>query len=92
MGPFALFLNDAGRLRSGWRLGAFIVLYAALFFLAGSVVRFAYAVSVLFSLTPSHFFEDVVFRMVLLVPAILAGWICNRWIEGLPGHDDGQQA
>jgi membrane protease YdiL (CAAX protease family) len=30
------------------------------------------------------FVEDFIFRLMLLVSALLAGYLCNRWLEGLP--------
>lgn len=39
-------------------------------------------------LTPSrglaHYLENLIFRLVLLVAALGAGYICTRWLEGLP--------
>lgn len=84
MESYTFFLNDAGRLRSGWRFGIFVVVYAALLFLIGSVVDRSFAIARLLKLTPSHLVEDFVFRLVLLSSGVLAGWICNHWIEGLP--------
>jgi uncharacterized protein len=84
MESYALFLNDAGRLRSGWRLGIFVLIYVALLFLIGTVVRIAYAIGLLLNLSPGHFFQDIVFRVMLLGSAIVAGCICNYWLEGLP--------
>jgi membrane protease YdiL (CAAX protease family) len=31
-----------------------------------------------------HYIENTVFRLILLLPALAAGFICNRWLEGLP--------
>jgi uncharacterized protein len=78
------FLNDAGRLRSGWRLGIFIVVFAALAFLLGAVARVGYVLATLVHLGSNHFVQDLIFRFIFLSSALLAGWICGRWIEGLP--------
>jgi membrane protease YdiL (CAAX protease family) len=81
-----LFLNRAGRLRSGWRLGIFMLLVVALMVLATSLVRIVYVLAWLAhaNATLGAYLEDVVFRILILTSALLAGWICNRWLEGLP--------
>jgi membrane protease YdiL (CAAX protease family) len=84
MKPYAPFLNEAGRLRSTWRVGIFVLLVAASMFLLGSVVRVIYVVGEQFHFTFGGFVENIVFRVVLLGSAVLAGWICNRWLEDLP--------
>ena len=84
MDPYAPFLNEAGRLRSGWRLGIYLIVFAALMFLLGSVVRLVYVIGEPLHLTFNAFFENIIFRIVFLGSALIAGWICNRWLEGLP--------
>ena len=86
MEPYALFLNDAGRLRSGWRLGIFVLVLVALAFSLGKLVQVAYAIALLVNpgATMRAYVGDLVFRILLLVSAVLAGWICNHWLEGLP--------
>jgi membrane protease YdiL (CAAX protease family) len=81
---YAPFLNDAGRLRSGWRLGLYVLVFLVLMFLFGSLVRVALHLGALLHLGSSPFLEDVVFRLTLLGSALGAGWICNRWLEDLP--------
>ena len=81
-----IFINSAGRLRSGWRVLIFILIYSALLFLLSTVVRVGYAVGS--QIAPGHslgsFVEDFIFRLILLAAALLAGYVCNRWLEGLP--------
>lgn len=81
-----LFLNEAGRLRSGWRLGIFTVVYVALLFGVSSLVRLGYllAANLSNSARLGSYLADILFRLVLLAPALLAGWICTRFVEGLP--------
>jgi membrane protease YdiL (CAAX protease family) len=81
-----LFFNRAGRLRSGWRLGIFTLLVVALMVLATSLVRIVYVLAWLAhsNATLGAYLEDVVFRILILTSALLAGWICNYWLEGLP--------
>lgn len=81
-----IFINSVGRLRSGWRTLIFIVVYIALLFLLSTVVRVGYALGL--QLAPGRdfgrFTEDLIFRLILLASALLAGYLCNRWLEDLP--------
>jgi membrane protease YdiL (CAAX protease family) len=81
-----VFINSVGRLRSGWRFLLFIVIYAVVFFLLVTLVRIAYAAGL--RLAPGNaigdFFQNVVYRLILLIAALGAGYVCTRWLEGLP--------
>lgn len=81
-----IFINSVGRLRSGWRLLVFLLVYICILFLLSSLARLAYAVAL--NLVPQRigadYFQNVIFRLVLLVAALAAGFICTRWLEGLP--------
>ena len=81
-----VFVNSAGRLRSGWRVLIFILVYVCLLFLLSTLVRIGYAVGL--RIAPGRslgsFVEDFIFRLILLASALLAGYLCNRWLEGLP--------
>jgi membrane protease YdiL (CAAX protease family) len=81
-----IFINDTGRLRSGWRVLIFILVYIALLFLLSTAVRVGYAVGL--RIAPGRslgaFAADFIFRLILLASALLAGYLCNRWLEGLP--------
>ena len=81
-----IFINDAGRLRSGWRLLIFVGLFIAILFLLGTIVRVALAIlfNVAPQITPSETIQDLVFRFLYLLAALLAGYVCGRWLEGLP--------
>ena len=81
-----VFINSVGRLRSGWRLLIFVLIFLILSILLGAAAKVA---TILTSeLAPSrglaHYIENVIFRLVLLVAALAAGFICTRWLEGLP--------
>ncbi len=84
MNPYAPFVNDAGRLRSGWRLGLFILVFGGLMFSLGSLVRLLVVLSEHLHFTFGSFLENIIFRFVFLISGLLAGWFCNRWLEGLP--------
>lgn len=80
-----IFINEFGRLRSGWRLLIFAAAFIALIFLLTSVVR------VVYFLTGPHgpggtadIIAEFVYRGVLLGAALGAGYFCTRFLEGLP--------
>jgi membrane protease YdiL (CAAX protease family) len=81
-----IFISEAGRLRSGWRVLIFILVYVCLLFLLSTLVRIGYAVGLLLALGHSlgAFAEDLIFRLILLASALLAGFLCTRWLEHLP--------
>ena len=78
-----IFINQFGRLRSGWRFTVFIlafIFFATLFGGAAGLIFSALAVdfssgSLLFILVNSA---------ISLVLALLLGWICGRFLEDLP--------
>jgi membrane protease YdiL (CAAX protease family) len=80
-----IFINEFGRLRSGWRLLIFVAAFMALTFLLTSVVR------VIYVLTEPHgpgsvadIIADFAYRGGLLAGALGAGYFCTRFLEGLP--------
>lgn len=80
-----IFVNDFGRLRSGWRTLMFTLAFLAFSFVIGAVLRVAYVV--LHELGPFPrlaFLPDFIFRVTLLMSALGAGYVCARFLEGLP--------
>jgi uncharacterized protein len=81
-----IFINDFGRLRSGWRVLIFVIAFLALSFLVATVLRIIYVL--LFTVAPSlpnrDFILEVIFRSGLLIAALGAGYLCARFLEGLP--------
>lgn len=81
-----IFINPVGRLRSGWRLLIFVLVLIMILFLMATLGRVAYAIVT--SLSPGlrfgKFLENVFFRLMMLISALLAGFICARLLEGLP--------
>jgi membrane protease YdiL (CAAX protease family) len=81
--PF-LFINSAGRLRSGWRLSVFLLLAITIsstlthlpqaFGISGAVMQNAL----------NHFWVLFVFFTIQLIIATLLGWACNWFLEELP--------
>ena len=81
-----VFLNSVGRLRSGWRLLIFIFVYLCLLFLLSTVARLLFTIALLVAPGRSlgSYFENVAFRVILLAASLGAGYVCARWLEGLP--------
>src|SRR5688572_20359395 len=81
-----LFINCAGRLRSGWRLAVFVLAYVLFLFLITSAVRVAYAAAVYLAPGVSFGFyvQDVVYRLIILTSVLAAGYVCARLLEDLP--------
>jgi membrane protease YdiL (CAAX protease family) len=81
-----VFINDFGRLRSGWRALIFLGLFLAIFFFLVIAVRVAYvALQRIVPSTPyAFFFADLVFRVILTIPSLAAGYFCGRFLENVP--------
>ena len=81
-----VFINSAGRLRVGWRLLLFVPVYLVVFLLISTIARVGYAVMTL--LAPSYrmgsLIQNFFFRLLILVVALIAGYICARLLEDLP--------
>jgi len=78
--------NDAGRLRSGWRLLLFLLLYLIVFAFLGALISAA------LTLMPGQVKQAIfgglagwiVQGAFLLISAVLVGWACGALLEGLP--------
>jgi membrane protease YdiL (CAAX protease family) len=81
-----VFINPVGRLRSGWRVLIFALIFLILLILMGMLAKKGSELAI--QLTPSrglaHYLEKLIIRLVLLLAALLAGYVCTRWLEGLP--------
>jgi len=78
-----VFINSYGRLRSGWRAAVFL---AAFTFLQIGWASLAWILS---SINAPGFDQDSLFSwgaglLVSFILATVLGWICGRWLEGLP--------
>jgi membrane protease YdiL (CAAX protease family) len=77
----SILFGPDGRLRSGWRFGifafGFFVIFLAL--LTISTIVFISAGGV-----PGSPLYLAVFNVSILIPALLVGWLCNRFFDGLP--------
>jgi membrane protease YdiL (CAAX protease family) len=80
-----IFINEFGRLRSGWRLLIFIAAFIALSFLLATVGRVVVVVTGSGgSSRAAQFIAELVFRFGLLAAALGAGYFCALFLEGLP--------
>ena len=81
-----IFFNDAGRLRSGWRLLIFTAVYLVVLSVFGAL--FGAVLSLIPERVSRPFLESaggwVVQGLILFVSAVLVGWGCTALIEGLP--------
>lgn len=87
-----VFFNPVGRLRSGWRMLIFVFIFICLLFVLSTALRVAYALVLI--VAPGRgpgtlgglagYVQNIVFRLLFLVAALAAGYICSRWLEGLP--------
>ncbi|HET9524881.1 MAG TPA: type II CAAX endopeptidase family protein [Pyrinomonadaceae bacterium] len=86
MGPYSIFFNEFGRLRSGWRLGLYIFAFLALTILLETLLRVVYAGGRLLvpGLPVAGYFANMMYRLSILAAGLGAGYFCARLIEGLP--------
>jgi membrane protease YdiL (CAAX protease family) len=81
-----IFINEYGRLRSGWRLVLYVFAFIAASVLIGTGLQLAYLllVNVVPQISRLGFLADLIFRFGLLAAALIAGYLCVRIFEGLP--------
>jgi len=78
-----IFINEYGRLRSGWRFAVFLLAYTFL------SLFFAESVKILLVRLPIGYSDDSLLGFfvpvfIFAVLSILVGWLCGRFLEGLP--------
>lgn len=82
-----VFLNEVGRLRSGWRILLFGFALLAIFFLIAIFLWIGYAIYFNTggpSIPYGAVLADLLFRVTMLIAALGAGYLCVRLFEGLP--------
>ena len=83
MKPSAIFINEVGRLRSGWRLVIYIIAFAVILSMLEVAIHLT-----LGSRSRQGFLESnwgfFVQALMLFTAALLAGWGCSALLEGLP--------
>lgn len=80
-----IFINEFGRLRSGWRATIFSFACLAIYFLVVTALRVIHVV--LFQLGAAPRFSvvaNLIFSLTTLIAALGAGYFCVRLLEGLP--------
>jgi membrane protease YdiL (CAAX protease family) len=82
----SIFINEYGRLRSGFRLVIFVAAYLFIWIALTATIGLAYALlhDRLSRLPHEEFFQNMTYRVPLLVAALGAGYLCTRFLEGLP--------
>ncbi|HTK38040.1 MAG TPA: type II CAAX endopeptidase family protein [Pyrinomonadaceae bacterium] len=78
-----VFHNENNRLRSGWRFGIFLLVLILSGFLFGGLLTAIVGAETLKQSggVPLYLFLTAI---VSLIPALLAGWLCGKFLEGLP--------
>jgi hypothetical protein len=83
-----IFYNDAGRVRSVWRLAVFVFAVCVLF--AAVIVASRFALAFLLSRETHAWLLDesgwgwLIQSAVIFIPAALVGWVCAYTLEDLP--------
>ena len=81
-----VFINSAGRPRSGWRFLVFVLILLIFGLLFNAAIGKAAELALQWApdSAVAHYLENVILRVISLAIALLAGFICTRWLEGLP--------
>jgi len=77
-----VFFNVFGRLRSGWRFVIFLALFLALTSILALAVQLIFGGWAKYSEESALFL--VVNSLIALVSALFTGWLCGKFLEGLP--------
>jgi uncharacterized protein len=83
MKPELIFINEFGRLRSGWRLTIFLMLFVCFGGAFGSVAEFLMKQSAV-DLSQGSIIYLLVNGSLSFVIALLIGWFCGKYLENLP--------
>lgn len=81
-----IFINEYGRLRSGWRLVLYVFAFiaASIFLVTGVRIAYVLVAAVAPQIARLGFLADLIYRFGLLAAALIAGYLCVRIFEGLP--------
>lgn len=82
----SVFLNDTGRLRSGWRFLIFIALLLPAFFAIGRIVitLLHLVAGPRATILLNSNWGFVVQSVMVLASSTVVGWVCGKLLEGLP--------
>jgi len=86
MGLRKIFLNEYGRLRSGFRFLIFVFAFIFITLAVTTAIRAAYAgLHDAFPRIPyAEFFQNLIGKLPDLLAALIGGYLCTRVLEGLP--------
>jgi membrane protease YdiL (CAAX protease family) len=81
-----IFINGFGRVRSGWRALIFVGAFLAVILVVVTIIRIILVNLQEFGHASPFidYIADLVFRFMLLIGAFVAGYLCARFLEGLP--------
>lgn len=81
-----IFINNFGRLRSGWRVTLYFLGVIAAAIIITTAIRIPYAL--LHYVIPASSFagylQEIIFRLGLLASALIPGYLCLKLLEQLP--------
>jgi membrane protease YdiL (CAAX protease family) len=78
-----IFFNQFGRLRSGWRFVLFLLAFAFFAGLLGLVIRET-VLRLFVGIAENSLYPLIYPQFALLVGSIFTGWLCGKFLEGLP--------
>lgn len=78
-----IFINEAGQIRSGWRIVVFLSIFLFFAILLGVVAESVLAAFGYEAGQGSSMFR-LVNGIVSIIPALAVGWLCGKWLESLP--------
>jgi membrane protease YdiL (CAAX protease family) len=77
------FINEFGRIRSGWRAMIFVIpFFVATLALTALATVFLLAVGI--SIKENYILVLAIGNLVTLASALLFGWLCGKYLEALP--------
>ncbi len=77
-----IIFDDSSCLRSGWRFAVFIAGFAFVTILVGQIA--AVLLPTVWNPNSTDAALLVLNGLVLLIPSLLVGWLCGKYLEGLP--------
>ena len=83
MNPQWVFIDRDGRMRSGWRFTVFAVGFIFLSALLTAGVSIAMPKDLSNEAAGSAIYF-LIFNLATLIPALIVGWLCNRYLDGRP--------
>ncbi len=78
-----ILFNDFGRLRSGWRLAVFLLLFI-FFGVLFQIIADGILKNLPVGYSSNSFLNLAVSSFISLTVALLAGWFCGKYLEDLP--------